>query len=269
MSSIAQYLDQKRTVRPIDWANARPAAATAARPRAPAVAADPEPRQAQAFRRMILAGGNEPAGDDEYAEGAADDLFAGRRGAPAYRQREAAPAPPPPPVVDFEAQLTEAYHRGVQEGLDAARNEAATQRAMERAELQKRAVVDRLDFQMNEFGKLSETVAQGLGEIEKRVAAATARILQPFLAEAVSRNAIDDLAGKIAKLTTTGHPPLLRVRGPEALLAKLKQRIEHLAVEVEFTAVDSVEITVTAAETTIQSQLGPWAEVIQKLSETR
>ena len=79
-----------------------------------------------------------------------------RRAASRRRVRHAAPAPEPD--VDWEERLAEAYHRGVQEGLDAGKAEAATARALERAEWQKRAVVEKLDFQMNEFARLSETL---------------------------------------------------------------------------------------------------------------
>ena len=271
-SSLAQYLDQKRVVRPIDWSNARPAAQAqpAARPRAVLPVAEPAPRDGGVFRRMNLAGAGEPAGYgsalDDSGDGDAGETLGGRRGAAMFRAREAAPPPPP---IDLEQQLTEAYHRGVQEGLDAARNEAATQRAMERAELQKRAVVERLDFQMNEFAKLGETIAQGLSEVERRVAAAAARILQPFLSEVVTRKAIEDLAAKVGKLTTANPSPLLKISGPEALLAKLKIRLEPLAVQVNYVANSAVEITVEAQQTTIQSQLESWSEFLAKLAETR
>ena len=76
------------------------------------------------------------------------------------------PAPPPPPAPDIEAQLTEAYHRGVQEGLDAGKSEAATARALERAELQKRARVASRPPQIPQRGYAKLFAEQILGADE-------------------------------------------------------------------------------------------------------
>lgn len=190
--------------------------------------------------------------------------FAPRREPPPPRQ----PAPPPPPPEpDFEAQLAEAYHRGVQEGLDAGKAEAATARAMERAELQKRAVIEKLDFQMNEYARLSETLAAGFAELERRVAQSAARVLKPLLIEAVAGQIVDELCENVARLTRTGGLGLIKVRGPERLLSALKEKIEALAVDVEYVEDEGVEITVAAQATEIRSELASWAKLIEDIVE--
>src|SRR3954453_7528554 len=148
--------------------------------RASAVNDDPEPE----FRRSGLVAAlarRSPEGPPLVRP--LDGNFAPRREPP---PRQPPPLPPPPepaPDFDLEERLSEAYHRGVQEGLDAAKSE----RALERAEQQKRAVVDKLDFQMNEFARLSETLKDGFADLEKRLAQATARLLRPLLEQAVAR----------------------------------------------------------------------------------
>jgi hypothetical protein len=263
-SSIAQYLDQKRVVRPIDWSAAR---REGGKLHAPAAAQSPA-KASNGSARISPPDTSNADAPTSYSGDPVDarinDSPSGRRGLGVFRPRE---APPPPP--DIDAQLAEAYHRGVQEGLDAARNEAATQRAMERAELQKRAVIERLDFQVNEYAKLAEVIAQGLAEVERRIAAVTTRILQPYLAEALSRQVIDDLAARIAKLTTSGHPALMKITGPAALLTKLKSQLEPLAIEVEYQTSGGVEITVEAQHTSIQSELAPWGKLLASLGEVR
>lgn len=188
--------------------------------------------------------------------------FAPRRESPPSRQ----PAPPPP-EPDIEAQLEEAYHRGVQEGLDAGKAEAATARALERAELQKRAVIEKLDFQMNEYARLGETLTAGFVEIERRVAQAAARVLKPLLLEAVCGQIVDELTENVARLTRAGGVGLIKVRGPERLLSALKGRIESLAVDVEYVEDEGVEITVGAQATEIRSELASWAKLIEDIVE--
>ena len=264
-SSIAQYLEQKRVVRPVDWSAAR---REGSKPRA---AAPELPARASigAGRSTSMESSAEDSASsfsEDRVDTRVNDALSGRRGLGVFRPREPAP-PPPPPNID--AQLAEAYHRGVQEGLDAARNEAATQRALERAELQKRAVIERLDFQMNEYAKLADVIAQGLTEVERHIAAVAARLLQPYLAEALSRQVIEDLSARIAKLTTSGHPALMKISGPAALLTKLKSQLEPLAIEVEYQTSGGVEVTVEAQHTSIRTELAPWGKLLETLGEVR
>jgi hypothetical protein len=186
-------------------------------------------------------------------------------------RRDSAPRPPPPPPPeppeDVEARLSEAYHRGVQEGIDSAKAEAATARALERADLQKRAVVEKIDFQMNEYAKLSEALDTGFAELERRLAQAAAQTLQPLLEKEVARRIVDELAENVGRIARGGGVPLLKARGPEKLLSLLKSRIEGLAVEVEYIEEDSVEIVVATATTEIRSELGAWRTLIADIVE--
>ena len=147
--------------------------------------------------------------------------FAPRREPPPLRY----PAPAPEPQVDWEERLAESYHRGVQEGLDAGKAEAATARALERAEWQKRAVVEKLDFQMNEFARLSETLTQTFAELERRIAEAAARALKPLVQDRVAKEIVDELVENVARLTRGGGLELIKVRGPAKLLSALKEKI--------------------------------------------
>jgi len=151
--------------------------------------------------------------------------------------------------------------------LDAGKAEAATARALERAELQKRAVIEKLDFQMNEYARLSETIANGFAEIERRIAQAAARVLKPLLVEEVVKQIVDELVENVARLTRAGGVSLLKIKGPEPLLSALKPKVEKLAVEVEYVEEDGIEISVAAQATEIHSELGAWMRLIDDLVE--
>jgi hypothetical protein len=181
--------------------------------------------------------------------------------------RPPTPPPPPPPREDIEAKLSEAYHRGVQEGIDSAKAEAATARALERADTQKRAVVEKLDFQMNEYAKLSETLGNGFNELERRLAQAAAQILQPLLERELARRIVDELGENVGRLARGSGVALLKARGPEALLSMLKSRVATLAVEIEYVEDEGVEIVVSSPMTEIRSELGPWRQLIQDIVE--
>ena len=186
-SSIAQYLEQRRTARPAERGDPRRDAWAALASRSVAQ----EDSSTPAFRPLPFkaASPSDAAGFPPLRQGSA-----------LFRPREAPPEPP----VDIEERLAEAYHRGVQEGIDAARAEAATARAMERADIQKRAVVERVDFQMNEYAKLAEAIGQGLKDIERRIANSVEQILRPFLYATLASRAVDELVSNIQKLASAG-----------------------------------------------------------------
>ena len=253
-SSIAQYLEQRKAARPAGSEGRKEAwTALAVRAAAAAESANAPPRPVP-FR-----GAASP--ERAAVMSAVPDHQAGRGASALFRARE--PAAPPP---DIEERLSEAYHRGVQEGLDAARAEAATARALERAEIQKRVVVDRLDFQMNEYAKLAESISQGLKEVERRIADSVEKILKPFLHAAVTSRAVDEIGVSLARLSSAGLPPLLRISGPEPLLKLLKERVGALAVEVDYVPDAQIEIKVEAGHTTIATELGAWADWLDSAS---
>ncbi len=256
---IAQYLDQKSRAATAEVLPVRrEASPLVARLAAPAN--DSRPQAAAVFRKIPRAA-SRPAEDKGQPDPRHAEGEASPREMSVFRPRE---TPPPPP--DLEAQLAAAYHRGVQEGLDAAKEEAANERAQERAELQKRAVVERLDFQMNEYARLAELIANGLIEVERRIADVVARLLQPFVSQAVSSQVVEELAINIARLRGAGSPGLMKIRGPEALLNALKARVADLAIEVEYVVEEGVEVTLEAQPTSISSQIAPWTELLASLS---
>jgi len=55
---------------------------------------------------------------------------------------------------------------------------------------------------------------------------------------------------------------LIRIRGPERVLALLRQRIADLPIEVEYVEHDEIETVVEANATQIVADLGPWAELL-------
>lgn len=247
---IAQYLDQKGRSGPVEFPSARrDASAFTSAP----MAYEEQARVASLFRRSALIAAVASRPNDSQERPRPKSVF--------LRSRESAPE------EDLEARLAEAYRRGVQEGSDTAREEAAAARALELAESRKRAVVEQLDFQMNEYAKLAEAIATGLSEVEGRIAEVVARVLRPFVTTAISSQIVGELADKIARLRQPGRPALMRIRGPERLLSALKERIASLAVDVEYSVEEGVEVVVEAADTTISSELAPWADLIASLTE--
>jgi hypothetical protein len=266
---IAKYLNQKaRQAEPVAW----PLLRQKARPAM--IAHEAATLAAPLFRRATLleaeSRGRESSDRPPNSQADSDarrreSIFSRARAAAFTRAAE--PEPEPAPEPDIETRLAEAYHRGVQEGLDAAKGETANARLLERAEAQKRSVVERLDFQMNEYAQSAEKISSGLLEIEHRIADVVAGIIQPFVTEAVSRKILDELIENIARLRQGGQPGLMRIRGPERVLNLLKDRLSRVAVDVEYVSEDAVEVTVEAQHTNIRSEFASWMNLLASLGE--
>lgn len=184
---------------------------------------------------------------------------------------DSAPAPRPrpraaPSEAEIEARIAEAYDRGRMDGAGAARIEDLETFEREIAGERERATVAQLDFELDEYAKLADVVSTSLQEIEQRVAEAVARLVEPLLARAKADKIVEALCDDLARLRVGGSPGLIKIRGPERVLSKLRERVAYLAVEVEFVADHGVEVSIEADETTIRSQLQPWADLIASLA---
>jgi len=186
---------------------------------------------------------------------------------------ESAPAPAPrprprvaPSEAEIEARIAEAYERGCRDGAVAARAEEAENIEREVASERERATLAQLDFQINEYAQLAETISAGLQEIEQRVADAVARLVEPLVTHATADRIVEALCDNLARLRVGGSSGLIKIRGPERVLAALRERVAYLAVEVEYVADHGVEVSIEADDTTIRSQLQPWAELIASLT---
>jgi len=238
---ILQYLDHFGRVGQAETQPVAPPPPAPApfRPRAlhlaPEAAPRPAPAVVRALREMTLTNAEAP---------------------PAPRRRQ-------PTEAEIEARIAEAYERGRADGAEAARIEDAETFEREIAGERERATVAQLDFELNEYAKLADVVSSGLQEIEQRIAEAVARIVGPLISRAAADKVIDGLCDDLARLRVGGGgPAMIKIRGPERVLAKLRERVAYLSVEVEFVAEHGVEVTIEAGETTIQSQLQPWADLI-------
>ncbi len=255
---ILQYLDHIGRAAQADPQSSRPDPSPF-KPRALRALQDPLPRSPLIFSRALrdaATGGRAQMVEGRLERTALDGRSSNREAAP---QHEASPAP------DVEARIAEAYERGLRDGSAAARAEDVEALAREQAGQREKAAVERLAFQQNECAQLANMIATGLAEIEERIAGSVARVLAPFLTSEMSKQVIDELCDNIARLHAGGAPGLIKIRGPEALLAVLRERATQLSVDVEFVEREGVEVTIQARHTTITSQLQPWADLIASL----
>ncbi len=163
---------------------------------------------------------------------------------------------------DMSARLAEAYARGREEGLAHGRVEASDRHAAELAAAREQAETQRQEFHINEYMEFEGAIRSGLRQIENNVGTAVTRILAPFLSEQVVKRAVDELSKAVARLCAGGSPGLIKIRGPERMLALLRERISDLPIEVEYVEDEGVQTVVEANATQIVAELRPWAELL-------
>jgi len=194
---------------------------------------------------------------------------------PAFERRAAAPegastressAPRENAKADEIAlRLAEANARGREEGLAEARAEAEERRAADRAAAREQALLERIEFQLNECAQLETAIRSGFLKVEENVGAAVARILTPFLAKQAVKYVADELSKTIRRLCEGGPPGLITIRGPERILKLLGERIGDLPAEIDYVEDRGVEAVVEAGATHIATELRSWAELLASL----
>ena len=209
-----------------------------------------------AFDRAANGGGNsQTAGDDAPRRGA----WAPKTVSPQSAARETPPTDEPAGPDALSAKLADAYARGREQGLAEGRLEASERHAAELEAAREEADTRHEALRRSEYAELEGAIRSGLQEIENDVGAAVARILASFLSQEVVKRAVDELGKAIARL---GAGSLIRIRGPERVLALLRERIATLPVEVEYVEDEAVETIVEANATQIVAALGPWTQVL-------
>jgi len=233
------------------------------RPRTLASLPNGEPRSIPAFARVAEAGGVGDRQGEERPQRASWDRKPIPLDSTARRQQAARDAAN---TEEMAARLAEAHARGREEGLAEGRAEASDRHTAKLAAAHEQALMQRLEFQLNEYAKLEGAIRSGFTRIEENVGAAVTRILAPFLVKQVVKYVADGLSKNIARPCAGGSPGLITIRGRERVLALLRERIADLPAEVDYVDDDKgVEAVVEAKATQIVTELRPWAELLASL----
>lgn len=187
------------------------------------------------------------------------EFGAGSRPPPPALRQEAAPVFMRSPAEELAERLAEATARGREDGRAAAQAEAELSLAAERRRAEDALASERARWSDEEGSRLADLLGAGLSAIEERIAASVAGILTPLVAAARRDAVMQDLADAVSTLLRPADAPLLRVEGPEDLLACLRDRLGDRAGLCEFRSCDRPDIALLCGETVIETCLQDWA----------
>jgi len=180
------------------------------------------------------------------------------------------PSPePPPPIVDRQADLIRSLEAKVRgEEREAARIRLEEAVAAEKARCENELNVQREIWAEQQAAQMSAQILEALGRIEALISERVANILMPFLSEALRQQAIHELNEALAVLLFGDNAKLIKITGPEDLLATMKAQLGLHEGVIEFVPGEQVEISVIMQDTTIQTQLDSWSNRLKKTLES-
>lgn len=178
-------------------------------------------------------------------------------------QRQAQPQLQPPPAPAPDNLLEDTYRRGHTAGLA----EGEAKLAEERVRSAIRLGEERAKWSDQQAVAIVNGFDSACREIESNIASSVARILLPFLADAVRDKAIESLVEQISMLTSNSPVPAFRVTGPSELIDLVRTQLNLAGRSgVEYQSADTVEVRVLADQTTIETQISTWMD---RLKEAR
>lgn len=178
---------------------------------------------------------------------------------PQHQSPSPAPATEAPPVN----LLDDAYRRGHAAGVA----EGDARVAEERVRSAIRLGEERAKWSDQQAVAIVSGFEAACREIETNIASSVARILLPFLADAVRDKAIGSLVEQIAALTGNSSVPAFKITGPGELLDLVRAQLETARrTGIEYEAAETVEVRVVADQTVIETQISAWSE---RLKEAR
>lgn len=174
-----------------------------------------------------------------------------------------APAEPISDALDWEARLDEAYARGLVEG-----RQAIEATADARLEEQRASFAAELDAAREawreEIAALSSGLGTALRDNGRQIGDAVAQALQPFLSEAVTKRAVEELCAILTDLTVANLGMQVEVTGPSDTFEAVRQGLPpSLADALKFTPGEGIEITVKAGASLLETRIGAWLEELR------
>lgn len=174
-------------------------------------------------------------------------------------------SPPPAPATEAPPVnlLDDAYRRGHAAGVA----EGDARVAEERVRSAIRLGEERAKWSDQQAVAIVSGFEAACREIETNIASSVARILLPFLADAVRDKAIGSLVEQIAALTGNSPVPVFKITGPSELLDLVKTQLETARrTGIEYEAAETFEVRVVADQTVIETKIAAWSD---RLNEAR
>lgn len=159
---------------------------------------------------------------------------------------------------DYTAQIEAAREAGKAEGHEAAFAQFAEELETERQTHQEQLATARQSWLVDEGERLQFALSSSLTEIETRIAQSLSNVLMPFIADQLRKQMVAELIEKIYTLIGSDEAISIKITGPADLLDVLRAKLAAERASITYEVTDSVDVSVKADQTTIETQLSAW-----------
>lgn len=161
-------------------------------------------------------------------------------------------------------RIEEAHAKGLEEGKAAVKAEFSAKLEHHRSLMEQRLVEERQAWVAGEAEQTIARLEAGLRDMETQIADAVARILKPFLAAEVHRQAVTEIAALVRSLVSSREGMKLEISGPGDLLDALRDRLNGTATGITFVPGQGIELRVVADNTVLETCIGAWMARIEE-----
>ncbi len=173
-----------------------------------------------------------------------------------------APLWEPEPAENREALLAAAREEGHGEGLEAGRAEAAEQAEAMRKAYDEQLAVERQKWLDAESELLKAQLASALQQMKEQLGDCVGQILRPFVIESLRQQMLGELMGHIATMAAAHEAIDMVIAAPADLIEVLRKKLADLPLAIRYEPSESVDVSVTAGQTTIETRLKAWIDLI-------
>ncbi len=170
------------------------------------------------------------------------------------------------PAEDREALIAAAEARGREQGRAEAWAEAQAQAAQEReaqqAVFEEGLAQARRDWTQAQGENLAAGFTAAMQALDATLSDRIARLIAPVLGQALQRQALDELGAALRRILAEPQRPAVRVRGPADLIAAVEAGLGAHSAGIAFEADAGPEVSVSAGETVIETELAAWSRLI-------
>lgn len=166
---------------------------------------------------------------------------------------------PPEEGPDIKAEIEAAYQRGVSDGIAKGRQAYDCALALKQRQYESSLEEERRQWNAAEGTLLAQHLTAALGTLSREIAGTVARILKPFVKQALIDDALSKLAIEIEKFISDDDAIKLKVSGPSDLVAQLSKVVPpHIPLMIEEDSAPEIKLYVD--KTVIETRLKEWLE---------
>ena len=113
---------------------------------------------------------------------------------------------------------------------------------------------------MTRLPRSREDIAEIGNQLETKIAAVTARVLEPFISSAVQKKAVASFVEQLSSLTSDTRRPTLRISGPSDLLELVRSKLGVRSIAIELRATQGAEVSIIVDDLVLETQLKLWVD---------